>query len=107
MGRLLNLVAPDPAAAVSRLPQPFRMIDKLVSGIVQGAIDRAVQTESEKLAAEELRDGTKVRAMPISSSQPTTKRLTLVGVRGRAMGRRRESRAPWGAVSPFLFSVSP
>lgn len=62
MGRLLNIVAPDPAAAVCRLPQPFRMIDKLVSGIIQSAIDTAVQTESEKLAAEHLRDGTKVRA---------------------------------------------
>jgi hypothetical protein len=32
MGRLLNLVAPDPAAAVCKLPQPLRMVDKMVSG---------------------------------------------------------------------------
>ena len=32
----------------------------LGSGIIQGAIDQAVQAESEKLASEALRDGTKV-----------------------------------------------
>eukprot|EP00227_Mantoniella_beaufortii_P019986 CAMPEP_0197602570 /NCGR_PEP_ID=MMETSP1326-20131121/37516_1 /TAXON_ID=1155430 /ORGANISM="Genus nov. species nov., Strain RCC2288" /LENGTH=164 /DNA_ID=CAMNT_0043169961 /DNA_START=98 /DNA_END=588 /DNA_ORIENTATION=+ len=60
MGRLLALVAPDPAAAACKLPQPYRMVDKLVAGIIQGAIDQAVQAESELLAAEQLRDGTKV-----------------------------------------------
>lgn len=58
----MKLAVADPAAAACRLPQPYRMIDKLVSGIVETAIDRAVQAESEKLAAEELKDGTKVRA---------------------------------------------
>lgn len=88
MGRMLNLVTADPGAAVCRLPQPYRMIDKLVSGVIQTAIDQAVQSESEKLAAEELRDGTKVRATTI---ELIWLRVNTFRIRGQ---RRRKAKLP-------------
>ena len=101
MGRLLNLVAPDPGAAVSRLPQPFRMIDKLASGIIQSAIDLAVQKESEKLAAEQLRDGTKVRATAMKGLSFRVGRRDGIDS-GVLMGRGAGS-FPGGGVSLHVF----
>ena len=47
MGRLLDeAVTVDPTAGVHRLPQPFRMIDKILSGVVDdaaaGRVDRVL-----------------------------------------------------------------
>lgn len=38
----------DPAKAVDRLPQPFRMIDKLVAEIVEKALDMCLAKEKHK-----------------------------------------------------------
>ena len=61
MGRLLDAaVTTDPTAGVHRLPQPFRMIDKILSGVVDDAADKAVARERRRLARLGIVEGTKV-----------------------------------------------
>lgn len=38
----------DPAKAVDRLPQPFRMIDKIVAEVVEKALDICLAKEKHK-----------------------------------------------------------
>lgn len=62
MGRLLaRVAATDPAAGVCKLPQPFRMIDKLLSGIIDDATNLALERERQRLAAQGIVEGTQVR----------------------------------------------
>ena len=61
MGRLLDAaVTVDPTAGVHRLPQPFRMIDKILSGVVDDAADKAVARERRRLARLGIVEGTKM-----------------------------------------------
>jgi hypothetical protein len=61
MGRLLDAaVTADPTAGVHRLPQPFRMIDKILSGVVDDAADKAVARERRRLARLGIVEGTKM-----------------------------------------------
>lgn len=61
MGRLLDAaVTADPTAGVHRLPQPFRMIDKILSGVVDDAADKAVARERRRLARLGVVEGTKM-----------------------------------------------
>ena len=46
MGRFLLA---DPTAGVLKLPQPFRMIDKILSGIVDDASDRGMARDLRRL----------------------------------------------------------
>ena len=67
MGRLLaRVAATDPAAGVCKLPQPFRMIDKLLSGIIDDATNLALERERRRLAAQGIVEGTQVRCPPPS-----------------------------------------
>ena len=61
MGRLLDAVASvDPTRGVCKLPQPFRAIDKLLSGIVDDAANVAIERELARLAARGIVEGTEV-----------------------------------------------
>lgn len=61
MGRLLDAaVEADPTYGVLKLPQPFRMVDKILSGIVDDAADRAVAREQRRLARLGIVEGTRL-----------------------------------------------
>lgn len=55
MGRFLLA---DPTAGVLKLPQPFRMIDKILSGIVDDASDRGMARDLRRLARLGILEGT-------------------------------------------------
>ena len=54
MGRLLDGLKDaeyNPHTAVCKLPQPFRMLDKLLSRLVDDAVNLAVERDEARLAA--------------------------------------------------------
>lgn len=77
MGRLLaRVAATDPAAGVCKLPQPFRMIDKLLSGIIDDATNLALERERQRLAAQGIVEGTQVRCpSPIAPAGQLDRRV--------------------------------
>ena len=65
MGRLLDGLKDaeyNPHTAVCKLPQPFRMLDKLLSRLVDDAVNLAVERDEARLAARGIAEGTEVLA---------------------------------------------
>ena len=65
MGRLLDGLKNaeyNPHTAVCKLPQPFRMLDKLLSRLVDDAVNLAVERDEARLAARGIAEGTEVLA---------------------------------------------
>ena len=63
MGRLLDGLTDaeyNPHSAVCKLPQPFRMLDKLLSRLVDDAVNLAVERDEARLAARGIAEGTEV-----------------------------------------------
>ena len=63
MGRLLDGIKDaeyNPHSAVCKLPQPFRMLDKLLSRLVDDAVNLAVERDEARLAARGIAEGTEV-----------------------------------------------
>ena len=63
MGRLLDGLKDaeyNPHSAVCKLPQPFRMLDKLLSRLVDDAVNLAVERDEARLAARGIAEGTEV-----------------------------------------------
>ena len=80
MGRLLDeAVTVDPTAGVHRLPQPFRMIDKILSGVVDDAADKAVARERRRLARLGIVEGTKMYR-PVAETAEFERAATCVCV---------------------------
>ena len=80
MGRLLDeAVTVDPTAGVHRLPQPFRMIDKILSDVVDDAADKAVARERRRLARLGIVEGTKMYR-PVAETAEFERAATCVCV---------------------------
>ena len=65
MGRLLDGLKDaeyNPHTTVCKLPQPFRMLDKLLSRLVDDAVNLAVERDEARLAARGIAEGTEVLA---------------------------------------------